>query len=250
MSFPEHDNRQRSVVVRTEGSLASELVSKVMAKAGMAGVGFFTLQCPGEPERVLGPKEDVYVLATMEGRNPKDLLLVLHTAETAPTASSALDRPPARPLPARETAVTPSSLSSSSETAERLAERVAEQEKLIAQLKQIEKEQKKIIDAQARHQAGGGGVLSPREALSPRGERPLNSALEVDKLQMALDEERRQNLYHKQELERMRQRTAEYAKRMKEAGVEPPLPPPPRGQYGDDNPEEIAGCSTNTCTVS
>jgi type II secretory pathway component GspD/PulD (secretin) len=220
VTFPEHpDVRARSIVVRQEGSTSAELVSKIMAKAGLTGVGFATLLCGGE-ERTLGPKEDVYAIATQEGKSPKDIVLALRTA-------NALEKPPSRSLPTRggEVAGVAETIDSVAASERLLAERVAEQEKLIMQLKQIEKEQKKIIDAQARQHAGGGSSNFRSVA-----DKPLNTALEVDKLQMALDEERRQNLYHKQELDKMKQRTAEYARRMKEAGVEPPLPPPPRGQ--------------------
>ncbi len=186
------DIRARSIVVRPDGSTAAELVSKVMAKSGLTGVGFLSMAVGQEPERTLAPREDVFALAS-QASSPKDVVLAFHTAGHS--------EPPRRPLPARgadesggaEGAVaTAAAAVGPGERA--LAERVAEQEKLIAQLKQIEREQQRIIDSQMR---AGEGALSPRQ-------RPLATALEVDKLQMALEEEKRQNAYNKQELEKLR----------------------------------------------
>ncbi len=177
-------------MVRPDGSTAAELVSKVMAKSGLTGVGFLTMAVGQEPERTLAPREDVFALAS-QASSPKDVVLAFHTAGQA--------EPPRRPLPARgtdESGGAEGGVASATVGAgeKALAERVAEQEKLIAQLKQIEREQQRIIDSQMR---AGEGALSPRQ-------RPLASALEVDKLQMALEEEKRQNAYNKQELEKLR----------------------------------------------
>lgn len=69
---------------------------------------------------------------------------------------------------------------------------------------------------------------------------------EVDRLELALEEERRQRLYTQKEVERLRQQKADYLKVMKDSGVGMPLP---GSSQPVDNPEDAAGCSTNSCVI-
>jgi hypothetical protein len=197
VTFPENpDLRQRSIVVRAEGATAAEVVSKIMSKSGLTGVGFLTAQVGKEPERPLAPKEDVFALAS-QAPSAKDVVLAFRSARVG-------EEPPRRPLPALAGIGAAGGGGGGAATGDwgaaggALAERVAEQEKLIAQLKQIEREQQRIIDAQLR-----GEVLSPRAAAAGPGP-SLGAALERDRLEMALEEERRQNAYNRRELERLR----------------------------------------------
>ncbi len=238
--------RQRSIVVRAEGSTAAELVSKIMSKSGMTGVGYLSLQLgKDEPERTLAPKEDVFALAA-QAALAKDVVLAFHNARPG-------DEPPRRPLPGRggeeSWSAAAGAAAAAAGDARSLAERVTEQEKLINQLKQIEREQQKIIDSQMR----AADVLSPRSAAAAAaaagGGQSLGAALERDNLEMALEEERRQNAYNRRELERLRAQKAEYGRLLRQAGVEPPPPSRTAGDY-DDHPEEAAGCNTRVCVVS
>jgi hypothetical protein len=240
--------RQRGIVVRADGSSAAELVSKIMSKSGMTGVGYLTIQMgKDDPERALAPKEDVFALAA-QAVSAKDVVLAFHNARPG-------DEPPRRALPARGTGGGGdegwSAGAGAAADTRTLAERVAEQEKLINQLKAIEREQQKIIDSQVR----AADVLSPRSAGAAGGGggggggQSLGAALERDKLEMALEEERRQNAFNRRELERLRAQKAEYGKLLRQAGVEPPPASRTAGDY-DDHAEEVAGCNTRVCVVS
>ena len=215
--------RARSVVVRSEGSSAAELVSKIMAKSGLAGVGYLTLQSGGGTERALSPKEDVFALVTAAA-NPRDVVLAFRNAEAADRGSGR------RREEDRKSGVGEGDGEEVSVAS--LEERIAEQEKLIVQLRQIEKEQKKIIDSVSRRHMS--------EVTSPRGT-PVS---EVERLTIALEEQKRLTGHQKAEVERLKQQKAQYLKMMKSAGVAVSM----RDEM-DDRPEESAGCSTNTCNL-
>jgi hypothetical protein len=231
-----------------------------MSKNGLVGVGTLSiLSGPNDDEKVLLPKEEVFPYVQ---QNPNACTLVFRAVESGnddgfgggeeAAEDRSFSQPPRKELPNKTKSKKKVTVHTNEEEEEEgsggnaLESRVIEQEqcigrlrKQVQQLQQIEREQQKIIDAQNKSQQIASSSMK--------------SAMEIDKLQFALEEEKKQHQYAKKELQKLRGQKAEYLKRMKAAGLDVVIMPEPPGGYnrygGDDNPEEIAGCDTGTCVV-
>ena len=227
-----------------------------MAKQGIVGVGSLSIKMSAaSSERPMQPKEDVYELLK-EAVSPKDVSLIFRPASATNNIGGGnvfQQQPPQRALPARDDAENNEMDSGDSDDDDdddegdsSLQERVIEQDRMIGslrkqvqQLRQIEKEQQRIIDSQSRKADVSAS--------------PMKSAMEIDRVRMELEEEKAQHEYAKIELKKLRVQKAEYLRRMKAAGLDVVVMDQPRGMYGrqghDDNPEDLAGCDTNTCLI-
>lgn len=211
---------------------------------------------PDGMETALGREDDVYELARQYG---KEVILIFRpsgAAQVDPVLLNAVARagdadvlsPRARPtlsnrpLPPHNPAAT---LADVPESDALLAQRVAEQERMIlalrskvSNLEMIEKEQQRIIDSQDR-------ASTPTAARRGNvGGTGFDGDMEKERLRMALQEERQQHEYDLMELARLKREKEDLMRKAKKTG----LLGDEFHRMDDDNPETTGGCNTQ-CVI-